>query len=175
MTIYVLFVFFLQKESKRLTQVIEHQQRDIPRLKACVSTSVVAFKAHFKYFDDDKLTVSVDKVIKWNSAEFNQGRAYDTSTGEFTCVTEGLYAFKVHVQGNQDAKVCLNLQLNGLRKVGLYKDRLDQVDDASMSYVGELKRGDKVKVFTSCESTLYQISFNYFSGYLIRSADCNTP
>ena len=188
MTIYVLFMFFLQEEFKNqqdlLSNEIEKQQLDISRLHACVSTSV-AFAAHMSHSsfpsDSHELIVKWDvlfTIVKWDVVTLNQGGAYDTSTGMFTCDTSGLYAFDVHVQGHFGTRVCLQLQKNGDRLVGLFKHAHDHTDDASLSHVVELQQGDEVGVFTSCTSVLYQEyvdELNYFSGYLIRSADCNTP
>ena len=167
----------------RLVQENDKQQHDISRHDSCVSTSV-AFMALMSYarFTSNTLTVSPGAIVKWDSVTLNQGEAYNSSTGEFTCVTSGLYAFDVHVQGFVGTAVCFQLQKNSVRLVGLYKDNNDSKDDASLSHVVELLQGDVVKVGASYLSGLYQEStvknidrVNYFSGYLIRSDDCNKP
>ncbi|XP_060564162.1 uncharacterized protein LOC132723455 [Ruditapes philippinarum] len=97
----------------------------------------------------------------------NEGNAFDTSTGKFTCPVSGLYHFSLHIIKKRSSSVdtvgCF-INLNGSGKVPAYINTQDGA--ASTSVYLNLKAGDVVTI-TNCNNPIFNrldLS-NSFSGH----------
>lgn len=92
-------------------------------------------------------------VLKFTTVELNEGRGYSPETGVFTCPTEGLYLFMVHITVYGDGQCAL--VKNGEKVASLrHTNRPDQLSYnssqvADMSSVIKLAKKDEVWVTLS--------------------------
>ncbi|XP_060585508.1 uncharacterized protein LOC132741371 [Ruditapes philippinarum] len=66
-----------------------------------------------------------DTTIVFQNTHINYGDAYDTSTGQFTCIIPGLYHFSVTLTKSHIGKlnnICADLRINSSRQLRMYWD-----------------------------------------------------
>jgi len=187
--------FLLDQKIESLAEDLKIQ---IGIVKKCVSPNI-AFKAAIKEetwtnedkdskFDDhDRRSKFVlgDKV-KFDHQLLDTSNSYDTTTGEFTCPVSGLYQISVHIGVFNDLAM-FALKRDGETISTVLADKRNAVDwgSATPSVTVLLTKGNKVRV--ECitwhvtpswlverhEKNHEMTNLNTFSGYLIRSSDCD--
>jgi len=149
------------------------------KLKTCFS-AFVAFDAAISYsrFSSYTLSIPSGQTVVFDDVSINQGGAYDSSTGVFTCSVTGVYEFQVHAQGAAGKYVILQLEKNGQELFDLVADNEDFVD-AFLSHIVRLSVGDTVSVKCTYPSVMYAegsgsnwYRLNYFTGKLLHIQDC---
>jgi hypothetical protein len=140
--------------------------------------SSIAFSAGLQHH----LTVNDDEKVKFDEIFINQGAAYDTSTGVFTCKTEGLYVFFVHALARQHNKMWLELHHNYQHAVSLYGHSTSGWASGSNAATLALHVGDIVYVGarhpTEPPNNLYGVlgeTYCTFSGYLVAPLNSFSP
>ncbi|XP_076873097.1 complement C1q like 1 [Brachyhypopomus gauderio] len=111
-----------------------------------------------------------DDVLKFTNVVTNVGSRYSSSTGTFTCLSDGVYHFSYHiVKTGLSLRADLVLNDHKIVATAVAVDAL-HTDTASNSAVLKLKAGDRVYVrLNKSDSTLKDLKdlFSTFSGYLL--------
>ena len=111
------------------------------------------------------LKVPRGHVVVYDYATVNEGGAYDSTTGIFTCPLDGYYHFEVHAFGyHRWSLFWLSLEVNGRRVFPIFTSSF-YARGTSGGGVVKLNKHDQVRV-TSLGSDLYK-NRNNFSGQLI--------
>jgi len=162
-----------------LEQIMANQTAELSELKSCASAHVAFYATlpHDRFAANGLLSQFViGETVNWNNVSLNQGGGYNATTGEFTCPVSGVYAFHVHTQGAPSSTICLDLKVNETPRVGLHKGVNTQRNEATLTHVVQLQRGDRVAVDVSCGTVLLEtvaLHGNYFTGHLISAGGCN--
>ena len=129
--------------------------------------SIVAFRA--KKLVSEPATPSTDVTFIPNILEYNDGNAYNSSTGEFVAPATGLYTFSISYKaeiGNyqiiEKISLYLNSNLYECVAVGIAKDT--QITASSITM--KLNQGDVVKLVINT-GTSTQTGTGTFSGFKV--------
>ena len=119
-----------------------------------------------------KSSYNNEKII-FNQVLTNEGRAYDGSSGIFTCPSNGVYVFTwTNMAAHDDTSCKMHLSINGSTsksQVAAYGDLQGVTSTAhsqsTMAVTVRLSRGDRVWVYSPSCDYLYSSPYTAFSGW----------
>jgi hypothetical protein len=138
--------------------------------------SSVAFSAGLQHHQH----LNHNQKVKFDEIFINKGAAYATSTGVFTCKTDGLYVFHVHALARQHHSLWLELYHNYQYVVSLYGQSASGWAAGSNAVTLALHVGDTVYVGVhhGSSNSLYGVlgeTYCTFSGYLVAPLNSFSP
>lgn len=128
-----------------------------------------AFRA---YKNVNGFTPTTASVIVWDTAVYNHGSHYSTSTGYFTAPFAGIYHFSLYsiTQGNLNNGQW-NLYINGARIKGgdvhFSHNTGSAWDNVAWNGDVELSEGDYVEVRSQAPTTFHGSFWSHFCGHLV--------
>ncbi|XP_053388670.1 semaphorin-5B-like [Mercenaria mercenaria] len=127
----------------------------------------VAFTAYNLYQNSSSNT-----ILLFRNTYINNGNAYDTTTGKFTCNVPGVYHFVVTLLKQYQVinSVSAHIRINGSNKLLLYlRTKGDDYNEVYMltgAGTFHLNRNDVVDVY-GVPNYFYSVTDSYFTGFLI--------
>ncbi|XP_060066951.1 complement C1q and tumor necrosis factor-related protein 9B-like [Ylistrum balloti] len=119
------------------TKIVEMEKR-VTELEARSQDVKVGFYTFITY-------ASAEAIIKFDRVKFNEGQAYDSSTGVFTCPISGAYHFvwSVQVDNTEYGYVLVDFKRNG-DTYGFTITHGPKQHTSTNSVVIRLQRGDRI-------------------------------
>ncbi|KAL3886567.1 hypothetical protein ACJMK2_026552 [Sinanodonta woodiana] len=143
---------------------IKHRKRNIAR-KA-------AFTAMFTF---SPVSITPGRSLQFDRVDYNEGNAYDTKTGIFTCPVSGTYFFYTNILSLfQTSGVETEIVLEGQGKGTAHALREDNHAQGSTAAALHCNAGQRVWVQTVYGSQSYGYAFTSFTGFLMWQDDAAT-
>jgi len=158
----------------QMSSLYQLNNNQSPSINHDSSASRVAFTATLDAgFHNSKKIFQNNQTVVFDKVLMNEGSAYSSGSGHFTCKKAGVYLFSVHGMSFAADDICLQLQQNGTLVTGAMAYDASYLATASMTTVIHLHTGDEVKVVSKCTSTFVQnddyLQISMFTGVLINS------
>ena len=142
-------------------------------LKRLCSISERQQYAFFATVSSNKANLPKNSVLVFDQASLNVGRAYDKTTGKFTCKVDGLYTFSWTTMSNINNDFSSVLITSGRRVAEQVVDN-DSTDDglsSSSTVIVRMRKGEQtwIRVVKGdfLKATWHSVSVSMFSGFKI--------